>query len=127
VKTLDVLVIGGGQAGLAMGYHLRRLGLSFEILDGNARVGDSWRARWDSLVLFTPARYSGLPGLPFPAPGDHHPGKEEVADYLADYARHFDLPVESGTWVTRLEQAPMGFVAVTSQGRRYAAAHVNRG
>ena len=73
---LDVVVIGAGQAGLALGWHLKRMGASFAILDGAPEVGHSWRARWDSLRLFTPARYDGLPGLPFPGDPDHHPGQD---------------------------------------------------
>jgi monoamine oxidase len=72
---VDVLVIGGGQAGLSTGYHLQKLGLSFVIVDANTRIGDAWRKRWDSLRLFTPARYDGLDGLPFPAPPNHFPTK----------------------------------------------------
>ncbi|HMK24325.1 MAG TPA: NAD(P)-binding domain-containing protein [Terriglobales bacterium] len=98
----QTIVIGGGQAGLAVGYHLAKRGLRFEILDANQRVGDAWRRRWDSLRLFTPARYAGLPGMRFPARGDWFPTKEEVADYLGDYARHFRLPVRNGVRVDRL-------------------------
>lgn len=95
-EQIETIVIGGGQAGLATGYHLRRLGLPFVILDQNRRVGDSWRNRWDSLRLFTPARYSGLPGLPFPGRPSKMPTKDETADYLEGYARHFDLPIRTG-------------------------------
>jgi len=99
---VDVVVIGGGQAGLSVGYHLRKLGLSFVILDAQHRIGDAWRKRWDSLRLFTPARYDGLDGLPFPAPPNHFPTKDEMADYLEQYAAHFQLPVRSGVKVKRL-------------------------
>jgi putative flavoprotein involved in K+ transport len=95
-RTYDVVVVGGGQAGLAMGYHLARRGRDFVILDAAPRVGHAWRTRWDSLTLFTPARYSALPGLAFPADPDHLPRKEEVADYLDAYARGFGLPVRAG-------------------------------
>src|SRR3954452_6884073 len=98
----QTLVIGGGQAGLAAGYYLKRAGIQFLILDGGERVGHSWRERWDSLELFTVGRYSGLPGLPFPGDPDRFPGKEEVADYLASYAATFELPVRMETKVTRL-------------------------
>ena len=83
---LDVLVIGGGQAGLAMGYHLAQRGLHFQIVDAGAEVGHVWRSRWDSLRLFTPAQYDNLPGLPFPSSPDIYPGKDDVADYLQAYA-----------------------------------------
>src|SRR5512132_3773291 len=81
-KRVETVIVGGGQAGLAVGYHLARHGRPFVILDADERVGDAWRRRWDSLQLFTPARYSGLPGLPFPAPAWSYPGKDDVADYL---------------------------------------------
>ena len=92
----DVIVIGGGQAGLAMGWHLARQGRDFIVLDAAERIGDVWRSRWDSLRLFTPARYDALPGMLFPAERDWLPGKDEVADYLERYAWVFGLPVRSG-------------------------------
>lgn len=99
---IQTIVIGGGQAGLSVGYHLARRGLPFLILDANPRIGDAWRNRWDSLRLFTPARYAGLPGMRFPARGDSFPTKEQVADYLVEYARHFRLPVRNHVKVDRL-------------------------
>ncbi|HEV2892306.1 MAG TPA: NAD(P)-binding domain-containing protein, partial [Actinomycetota bacterium] len=108
-ERYETVVVGGGQAGLATGYHLARLGRPFVILDAGQRVGDAWRARWDSLRLFTPARYSGLPGWPFPAPAWHYPTKDEVADYLEAYADRFELPVRKGVVVDGL----------TRQGQRY--------
>ena len=113
---LDVLVVGAGQAGLALGWHLRRLGVDFALVDGAARIGDSWRARWDSLRLFTPAEFDALPGGPFPAPAGTYPGKEQVATYLEDYARAFDLPVHLGTPVSRLSRDERGFTAETPMG-----------
>ena len=104
----DAIVIGGSQAGLAAGYHLRRHGLGFAILDAGARVGDAWRSRWDSLRLFTPARYDNLPGMPFPADPHTFPTKDEVADYLDAYARRFDLPVHTGVRVDRVRAMPGG-------------------
>ncbi|RAU82520.1 flavin-containing monooxygenase [Pontibacter arcticus] len=92
-EVYDVLVIGGGQAGLAMGYHLQKANLNFVILDAGNALGESWRKRYESLRLFTPSRYNGLAGLPFPGTKDRFPGKNEVADYLQEYARHFNLPV----------------------------------
>src|SRR6476661_7900182 len=92
----QTIVIGGGQAGLSVGYHLAKRGVPFQILDANTRIGDAWRNRWDSLRLFSPARYDGLPGLPFPMRGDAFPTKDEMADYLENYARHFRLPVQTG-------------------------------
>ena len=93
---LDVLVIGGGQAGLAMGYHAMRRGLRFRIVDSGPEIGSAWRSRWDSLQLFTSGRYDNLPGLPFPAAADSYPGKDDVADYLQAYAAEFELPVRLG-------------------------------
>jgi putative flavoprotein involved in K+ transport len=120
-ERLDVVVIGGGQAGLAMGWYLGRMGASFAILDAGPEVGHSWRARWDSLRLFTPARYNGLPGMPFPGDPDRHPGKDEVADYLRDYAAAFDLPVRTGMPVSRLAREGDLFVVETPAGTFEAA------
>jgi len=104
LKRIHTVVIGGGQAGLAVGYHLARSGVRFLILDAGSRVGDAWRNRWDSLRLFTPARYAGLPGFRFPARGDSFPTKLEMADYLEAYSRHFHLPVRSGVRVDRVSR-----------------------
>jgi putative flavoprotein involved in K+ transport len=101
-ERIQTIIIGGGQAGLSVGYHLARRGLPFLILDASERIGDAWRNRWDSLQLFTPARYAGLPGLRFPARGDAFPTKDQMADYLESYAERFDLPVLSGVRVDRL-------------------------
>lgn len=90
----EVVVIGGGQAGLAIGYHLARQGRDFTILEAASEPAAAWRARWDSLELFTPVRYDSLPGLPFPGEPDSYPGRDDVVAYLTDYARHFELPVE---------------------------------
>jgi putative flavoprotein involved in K+ transport len=97
-----VIVIGAGQAGLSVGYHLAKAGARFVILDAHRRVGDAWRGRWDSLRLFTPAKFDGLDGMPFPAPGNYFPTKDEMADYLEAYARRFELPVRPGLRVDRL-------------------------
>jgi putative flavoprotein involved in K+ transport len=101
---LDVIVIGAGQAGLSVGYYLAQRGLRFVILDANERVGDVWRKRWDSLKLFTPARFDALVGLPFPAPEDSFPTHEQMADYLEGYAKHFDLPIHNGARVESLSK-----------------------
>lgn len=110
VEFYDTIVVGGGQAGLAAGYHMAQKDIDFLILDANDRVGDSWRKRWDSLQLFTPARYSGLPGLPFPGRPLALPDKNQVGDYLERYAENFDLPVRSGTRVKHLERVGDRFV-----------------
>ncbi|MDG4834227.1 NAD(P)/FAD-dependent oxidoreductase [Solwaraspora sp. WMMD1047] len=114
----DVVVLGGGQAGLAMGHALRGSGLRVVILEAGMAVGDVWRSRWDSLRLFTPAGYSGLPGLPFPGARGRHPGKDEVAAYLADYAACFALPVRLDVEVRQVSASntAAGFDVVASDG-----------
>src|SRR5262249_52450785 len=101
-EFIETIVIGGGQAGLAVGYHLSRSNLPFAILDASTRVGDAWRNRWDSLRLFSPARFNGLDGLPYPAPAHAFVTKDEMADYLEQYALHFQLPVRGDVRVDRL-------------------------
>jgi putative flavoprotein involved in K+ transport len=115
--VLDVIVIGAGQAGLATAYHLRRRGMRFLVVDAGHEIGSAWRSRWESLRLFTPAQYDGLPGMPFPAPADTHPTKDEVADYLTAYAARFDLPILLDCAVIRLEREGDRFAVHTSQGR----------
>jgi putative flavoprotein involved in K+ transport len=122
-ERYETVVIGGGQAGLATGYHLARLGRPFVILDAGQRVGDAWRARWDSLRLFTPARYSGLPGMGFPAAAWHYPTKDEVAEYLETYAARFQLPVRTGVRVDGLTRRGDRYL-VTAGERRFEAANV---
>ena len=101
-QQLGTVVIGGSQAGLAVGYFLKQRDLPFVILDENGRVGAAWRKRWDSLHLFTPGRYNGLPGMPFPGSPWAYPTKDETADYLEAYAAAFELPVQTGVKVDRL-------------------------
>src|SRR3989442_7568501 len=102
-EKFETIVIGGGQAGLAIGYYLKKDGRSFVILDANEQIGGSWRTRtWNSLRLFTPARFDGLPGWLFPAPGWSYPTARETADYLEAYAARFDLPIRTETPVSRL-------------------------
>ena len=113
---IQTVIIGAGQAGLATGYHLRRRGRPFVILDGAARVGDNWRRQWDSLRLYSPAQYDGLPGLPFPARRWSFPGKDEVGNYLESYAATFDLPVHLETRVTALDADGDGFRVTTDRG-----------
>jgi putative flavoprotein involved in K+ transport len=115
-QHIETLIIGAGQAGLATGYHLKRRGRGFLIVDANARIGDNWRQQWDSLRLYTPAKYDGLPGLPFPAASWHCPQKDEVADYLERYALQFDLPVRTSTRVDLLEAQPDGGYVATITG-----------
>jgi putative flavoprotein involved in K+ transport len=112
-RHVETIVIGGGQAGLATGYFLKKHERDFVILDAGARVGDSWRKRWPSLKLYSPAKLDGLPGMPFPAPRHSFPTGLEMADYLESYAARFELPVVSGTAVTSLERNGRGYVVVT--------------
>lgn len=121
--TLDTMVIGGGQAGLAVGYYLKEQKRQFLILDANPRGGDAWRQRWDSLRVFTPAKYDGLPGAPFPADPLNFPTKDDLAGYLEGYAARFDLPVRHGVRVERLWREGDRYVAAAN-GRRWEAHNV---
>jgi putative flavoprotein involved in K+ transport len=120
---LEVAVIGAGQAGLAMGYFLARQGRHFTILEASDSIGAAWRSRWDSLVLFTPRRYDGLPGLPFPGEPDGYPGRGEVIDYLESYASTFELPVQLKSSVQSVASADGGFI-LDLGGRTLAADQV---
>lgn len=122
-EHVDTIVIGGGQAGLAAGYHLNKAGLSFTILETNERIGDSWRNRWDSLRLFTPATFCRLPGAPFPGRRNRFPTKDEMGDYLESYAARFDMDVRPGTRVERLSKVGDGFLVETDE-RTYVADNV---
>jgi putative flavoprotein involved in K+ transport len=113
-QHLDVVVVGGSQAGLAIAWHLQRQGLHFVVLEAGPEVGHVWRSRWDSLKLFTPAQYDALPGMAFPAPADTYPTKDPVADYLQAYAQAFDLPVRLNAHVTSLVQTDGGFEVRTA-------------
>jgi putative flavoprotein involved in K+ transport len=119
----DVIVVGGGQAGLAIGYHLAHQGRDFTILEAASEPAAAWRARWDSLKLFTPARYSSLPGLPFPGDPKRYPTRDEVVDYLTEYARRFELPVELSSRVRSVSRADGRYV-VELDGRTYEADQV---
>ena len=118
IESVRTVIIGGSQAGLAMGYHLHQAGEQFIILDAQQRIGDTWRSRWDSLRLFSFPKYSSLPGWPMQL--STFPTHGEMADYLEDYARHFDLPVRSGVRVNRLSRSGDGFRLETSQGELQA-------
>src|SRR3546814_12316488 len=116
--SVDVLGIGAGQSCLAAGKHLSYTDRSFGILDYSERVGEVWRKRWESLSLFTPAEFNGLPGLSFPAPPKHFPTKDEMADYLEAYVERFDLPVRLRTTVTRVARHGDGYVEIGSASCR---------
>ena len=109
-SKFDTIVIGAGQAGLATGYYLKQQGRDFVILDASQRIGDQWRTRWDSLHLFTPARYNGLPGMRFPAPSHTFPTKDEMGDFLETYAARFNLPVRLGVEVDHLSRQGERFI-----------------
>lgn len=115
-QHIETVIIGAGQAGLATAYHLQKLGRPCLVVDRNERIGDNWRQQWDTLRLYSPAKYDGLPGLHFPAPAWSYPGKDDVADYLEKYAVQADLPVRLATAVDRLRPLPGGgFAAVVGR------------
>ena len=122
-EHVETLIIGGGQAGLAVGHELQRRKREFLILDAHERVGDSWRKRWPSLRLYSPASFDGLPGMAFPAPAHAYPTGLEMADYLESYARRFELPVRSGTRVEALDRNGAGYV-VTAGDHHFGADNV---
>jgi putative flavoprotein involved in K+ transport len=123
VERSETMIVGGGQAGLSVGYHLRKEGRSFVILDASEQVGDSWRERWDSLRLYSPAFRDGLPGMPFPALPATYPTKDEMGDYLEAYATRFDLPVRNATAVETLTKEN-GLYVATAGDRRFEADNV---
>ncbi|MGB7859603.1 MAG: NAD(P)-binding domain-containing protein, partial [Acidimicrobiia bacterium] len=116
VEHIETVVVGGGQTGLAVGSELRERGMEFVILDAGKRVGDAWRNRWDSLLLFTPARFNGLPGMPFPGPKDAYVGKDQIADFLEHFATIKKLPVRNSVRVERLDHDGRRFVLETTSG-----------
>ncbi len=122
-EHFHTLVIGGGQAGLAAAYYLKKIGSDSLVLDAAARTGDAWRRRWDSLRLFTPAKFDGLPGRPFMRSDFYFPSKDEVAAYLEEYVRHFDLPVRHGITVDSLIKMN-GSYRVSAGTRQFSAENV---
>ena len=119
-ERIQTVVIGGGQAGLSTGYYLARQESPFVILEAHERIGETWRDRWDSLRLFTPARYDGLAGMPFPADPSAFPTKNEMGDYLESYADRFSLPVRTGARVARVSREDGQFVVETRRARYLA-------
>ena len=120
----QAIVIGGGQSGLAAGHHLAKRGIEFLILEANDHIGDTWRTRWDSLKLYSPARYDGLPGLPFPAPRTSYPSGRQMGEYLESYAVHEKLPIRTGVRVERVRVADEGGYVVETDGQRVEADEV---
>jgi putative flavoprotein involved in K+ transport len=116
-ERFETVIIGGGQAGLSVGYHLAKRDRPFVILDGNERIGDSWRKRWDSLRVFTPARADGLAGWPFPGPPWSFPTKDAMGDYLEAYAKNFDLPVRTGVRVDGVSREDNRYVVACGDQR----------
>jgi putative flavoprotein involved in K+ transport len=123
VKHFETIIIGGGQAGLTVGYGLAKRGRSFLILDANKRIGDAWRHRWDSLKLFTPAYLNGLDGMPLPGKSHRFVSKDEMADYLEAYATHFKLPVNTGIRVDKLSKQENNFI-ISAGGQIYKSRNV---
>lgn len=124
MNAFDVIVIGAGQAGLAAGYHLKRRGLDFTLLDANPEIGGSWQHYYDNLKLFSPARYSSLPGMRFPGDPDHYPTRTEVIEYLRAYATRFEIPVVNHARVVDVSRAEDGCFHVQLEDGRVFAAHV---
>lgn len=123
-ERIETVIVGGGQAGLATGYHLARQGRPFVILDAGERVGDAWRGRWDSLRLFSPAKFDGLPGLPYPGSAWSFPTRDEFADYLQEYAAWAELPVRTGTAVRRVSFEDGRYTVETDGDQTYQAENV---
>lgn len=123
-RHVETVVIGGGQAGLATGYHLARRGREHVILDSYQRVGDNWRCHWDSLRLYSPARAAALPGMRFPAKKSAYPTKDEMADFLEAYRERFDLPVRGGVRVSRVRREGDGYVVACTDGSSYTCDNV---
>jgi len=123
-SSYEVVVVGAGQAGLAMGYFLRRQGRLFVIFDRAGQIARAWHERWDSLTLFTPRRYSGLPGLPFPGDPDGYPTRDEVIAYLERYAETFELPIELNSELKRLDLSDDGRFRLEVDGRTITADQV---
>ncbi len=115
-RAHETVVIGGGQTGLAAGHHLARRGVDFVVLEANHRIGDLWRSRWESLRLYSPAKYDALPGVSFDGPGHRFPTAREMGDYLETYAEREELPVRTGVRATRIRADGDSYAVETSDG-----------
>lgn len=115
-RPYETAIIGGGQSGLAAGHHLARRGVDFVLLEAGDRIGNVWRSRWDSLRLYSPAKYDMLPGLPFPGPGHAFPTASQMGDYLQSYAEHDKLPIRTGVTATGVRTDGDGYAVETSEG-----------
>lgn len=115
-RQYEAVIIGGGQAGLAASHHLGRRGVDHVVLEGGERIGDVWRSRWESLRLYSPAKFDSLPGMAFPGPGHRYPTAREMGEYLETYAERQRLPVRTGVRVTRLQGADDGYTVDTREG-----------
>lgn len=115
----DVIVIGAGQAGLASAHALQKAGLNFHVLEASDRAAGSWPRYYDSLKLFSPARHSSLPGLPFSGDPERYPLRDEVVQYLQDYARHFAFPITYHAWVSQIRREGDHFSVETADGKRW--------
>jgi putative flavoprotein involved in K+ transport len=122
-ESFHTIIIGGGQAGLAVGHFLAQQGENFIILDKNSRSGDAWRCRWESLRLFTPSQFDSLPGMPFPKSKNYFPSKDEIADYIEEYARKFNLPIRHSVKVENLCQKDQEY-QITTNVARFSARNV---
>ena len=120
VEHVETLIIGAGQAGLATAHHLQLSNRPFLVVEANERVGDGWRRQWDTLRLYSPAKYDGIHGLPFPAPKWSFPGKDDVANYFETYAEQFDIPIRLNTRVDRLAAHGDGYVATCGEDAIFA-------
>ncbi len=124
IERFNTVIVGAGQAGLSVAYYLSARDVDAVVLTKDARIGDSWRRRWDSLRLFTPAARSGLPGMPFPAPPAHFPDKDEVADYLERYVERFELPVRTSAEVASVTRIGDHYMVRTVKGDSFEAENV---
>lgn len=119
LKLWDTLIIGAGQSGLAAGYYLQQANVDFLLLDANEQIGGSWQNYWHSLKLFSPAKYSQLPGMAFPGDPMRYPSRDEVIDYLQTYADHFSMPVVTNTRVETIQKHDDCFEIMTGSGEVY--------